>query len=215
MFTCCVEDTTPTGAVEISIPAQAVVEAPAPAVPKVEPAPEFGNFTVEVSTKGFGSIGITLDSVAQSAGAMISGVSDTGAINAYNKEVPSRSLQVYDTILEADGVKGCEEIRKLLTKTLPAEKVSLKVCRPKKVQISFEKTGPLGVKMDFKDSSKGCVISEVSETGMLAAWNRDNPEKRVGIDDRMVEFGGKSMNGTELVETLKKEQKIPLTVLKY
>eukprot|EP00434_Breviolum_minutum_P002901 symbB.v1.2.002550.t1/scaffold136.1/size304296/3 len=49
---------------------------------------------------------------------------------------------------------------------------------------------------------------------MLAAWNRDNPEKRVGIDDRMVEFGGKSMNGTELVETLKKEQKIPLTVLK-
>jgi len=33
------------------IPAQAVVEAPAPAVPKVEPAPEFGNFTVEVSTK--------------------------------------------------------------------------------------------------------------------------------------------------------------------
>ncbi len=36
------------------VPAQAVVPeepAPAPAVPKVEAAPEFGNFTVEVSTK--------------------------------------------------------------------------------------------------------------------------------------------------------------------
>eukprot|EP00435_Cladocopium_sp_Y103_P069395 s839_g33.t1 len=203
---------------EIGIPSVPAVPAvapdPEPVKKAVVPAPEFGSFTVEVSTKGFKSLGLKLDGVAQGTGHLIMEVESGGAIAAFNEETPTQSLRVYDVIMAVEGVKGFDDIHAKLAKTLP-ETVTLLMSRPQKVQVTLKKTGPLGIKMDYKESSMGCVISELNASGLLAKWNTENPGQRADVSDRIVEFAGKPVKGGELLEKLKKEDTLPLTVLKY
>ena len=77
------------------------------------------------------------------------------------------------------------------------------------------KTGGLGLKMDYKAISKGAVVVDIVEAGLLAKWNTENPNKVVQNGDRILAFNGRACMGDELVSALKKaEGEIVLTVLK-
>lgn len=117
-------------------------------------------------------------------------------------------------MVAVDGAIGADAIiRKLQGK--PAEKMVLTIHRPKKIEVSLMKTGGLGLKLDYKAISKGAVVVGIVETGLLAKWNTENPNKVVQNGDRIVAFNGKECLGDELLSALRKaEGEMVLTVLK-
>ena len=122
--------------------------------------------------------------------------------------------QVHDGLVEVDGAEGADAIIGKL-KGKPAEKMTLTIHRPKKIEVSLMKTGGLGLKLDYKAISKGAVVMEIVETGLLAKWNTENPNKVVQIGDRILACNGKECLGDELLAALKKaEGEMVLTVLK-
>ena len=122
--------------------------------------------------------------------------------------------QVHDGLVAVDGAEGADAIIGKL-KGKPAEKMTLTIHRPKKIEVSLMKTGGLGLKLDYKALSKGAVVIEIVEAGLLAKWNTENPNKVVQIGDRILAFNGKECLGDELLAALKKaESEMVLTVLK-
>ena len=122
-----------------------------------------------------------------------------------------------DMLVSIDGVEDVKEMDAKLASKLPAL-MSLKLNRPKKVQVSFRKTGGLGIKMDWKEKSMGAVISEIHATGLIASWNAEHSSQAVSVGDRFVEFNGKTCTGSEFLQLLKDEKgekEISLTLLKY
>eukprot|EP00438_Fugacium_kawagutii_P000265 Skav223301 [mRNA] locus=scaffold4198:138017:140069:- [translate_table: standard] len=104
------------------------------------------------------------------------------------------------------------------------EKMKLKLHRPKKVKVGFEKSGQrgrcrsLGVKLDYTDSSKGVVVRDVGPSGKIPSWNADNKANAVTGGDRIVELNGEPKDGSAFVDGIGKVAAsawMELTVLKY
>ena len=191
--------------------ATAVIE-DAIVVEKLPAAPEFGQFKVTVPGDDFQSLGLEVDKTSVRL-PMITEVKD-GAVQKFNEMNPQTKIQVHDGLVAVDGAIGADAIiRKLQGK--PAEKMVLTIHRPKKIEVSLMKTGGLGLKLDYKAISKGAVVVGIVETGLLAKWNTENPNKVVQNGDRIVAFNGKECLGDELLSALKKaEGEMVLTVLK-
>lgn len=184
--------------------------------PKAPKAPEFGIFTVVVPASDHSTLGLAFDSVNQSSGRVIKEVKE-GAVGKFNTVEPDQSIQALDMLVSIDGVEDVKEMDAKLASKLPAL-MSLKLNRPKKVQVSFRKTGGLGIKMDWKDKSMGAVVSEIHATGLIASWNAEHSSQAVSVGDRFVEVNGKTCTGSELLQLLKDdkgEKEISLTLLKY
>ena len=198
-----------------------------PAVPAVDDAavgpaaapkaPEFGVFTIVVPTSDHSTLGLAFDSINPvGTGRMITEVKE-GAVRKFNTVEPDQSIQPLDILVSIDGVEDVKEMDAKLASKLPAL-VSLKLNRPKKVQVSFCKTGGLGLKMDWKDKSMGAIVSEIHATGLIATWNAEHSSQSVSVGDRFVEFNGKTCAGKEFLQLLKDdkgEKEINLTLLKY
>ena len=93
--------------------------------------------------------------------------------------------------------------------------MSLKLHRPKKCSLSFKKTGGLGLKLDYKETSVGAVINEVHATGLIATWNSEHKGSELVKGDRIVEFDEKVCRGMELLGYIKSQEHLKLTALKY
>ena len=181
--------------------------------PKAPKAPEFGVFTVVVPASDHSTLGLAFDSVNQAGtGRMITEVKE-GAVGKFNTAEPDQSIQPLDMLVSIDGVEDVKEMDAKLASKLPAL-MSLKLNRPKKLQVSFRKTGGLGIKMDWKDKSMGAVVSEIHATGLIASWNAEHSSQAVSVGDRFVEFNGKTCV-LQLLKDEKGEKEISLTLLKY
>lgn len=184
-------------------------------VPGVPKSAAFGSFQVVVSTEGFSTLGLELD-MTDPTTPMISDIRE-GAIQKFNQVFEASSLRPYDALVTLDEARKWEEIEKKmngLNGQLP-QKMTLGLKRPRKVQVTFEKTGPVGMKLDYKNHSVGAVLKDLDPNGLLATWNSKNVSDAIGPGDRIVEFDGQTYLGGELMEQMKTQSTMKLTVLKY
>lgn len=180
---------------------------------KEEPAPEFGSFTITIPCKDFSFLGLQIDKTSSTM-PMIKEVK-SGAVQKFNELNPSRCLRLYDVLVALDETSGTDAIWKKMNEK-PAENVTLRINRPRRMEISLVKTGGLGVKLDYKNISIGGVIDEVVESGLISKWNKEHPSDVVQKGDRIVGCNGKDCFGDELLDAIKKaENNMTLTVLKY
>ncbi|CAE7617023.1 unnamed protein product [Symbiodinium sp. CCMP2592] len=78
-----------------------------------------------------------------------------------------------------------------------------------------EEKGLLGAKLTFKASSTGILIEAVSKEGLFAEWNTKNPKNMILNGDHLIAVNGEALKGRDMVEQLKKEQKLTLTFLRW
>eukprot|EP00438_Fugacium_kawagutii_P031501 Skav207589 [mRNA] locus=scaffold2450:64500:65174:+ [translate_table: standard] len=171
-----------------------------------------GSFQVVVPTKDFSTLGVYIDALDENL-PLIAEINE-GAIRKFNDDHPDSRIQLYDVLMTVDETVAWEAIEPKLDGPLP-EEMTLLLKRPKKVQVSFEKTGPMGVKLDFKKNSCGALVQELRPSGLIATWNSQHPSDAIAVGDRVIEFDGQTYQGGELLERMKKENFIKLTVLKY
>ena len=194
---------------------QPTIEVIPPGVHGVPKSAAFGSFQVVVSTEGFSTLGLELD-MTDPTTPMISEIRE-GAIQKFNQVFEASSLRPYDALVTLDEARKWEEIEKKmkgLNGQLP-QKMTLGLKRPRKVQVTLEKTGPMGMKLDYKNHSVGAVVKDLDPNGLLATWNSKNVSDAIGPGDRIVEFDGQTCLGGELMEQMKTQSTMKLTVLKY
>ena len=191
---------------------QPTIEVIPPGVGSLPKSAAFGSFQVVVPTKDFSTLGLELDMTDPST-PMITKIGE-GAIQEFNKVFAASSLRPYDVLVTLDEARKWEEIEEKMKGQLP-HKMHLGVKRPRKVQVTFEKTGPLGMKLDYKNHSVGAILKDLDPSGLVAKWNAKNVADAIGPGDRIVEFDGQTHLGGELMEQLKTQSTMKLTVLKY
>lgn len=146
---------------------------------------------------------------------MVKGIND-GAVKAFNNRYPAQAIQLYDELTLLDQATSSKEIKsKLGSSKLPAM-LKIGLDRPRAVQVTLVKPGMLGIKLDFKATSAGCVVEEVLPEGLVTKWNATRPEsERVRKGDRVVKINGEPYLGSKMLEVMKQEDRLDLTVLKY
>ena len=175
-------------------------------------APSFGPFEVVIPTKDFSTLGLEIDKTEPSR-PMVMEIKE-GAIQSFNEIYPGSGMQVYDVLTALDEAEGCEAIENKMTGELP-EKMTFRVKRPKKVEIKFQKTGLMGLKLNYSTKSTGAIVESLDSSGLVGIWNSQHLSDAIGLQDRVIEFNGQVLTGQELVDRLKNESDIKITVLKY
>eukprot|EP00438_Fugacium_kawagutii_P027225 Skav214318 [mRNA] locus=scaffold86:7394:8086:+ [translate_table: standard] len=201
---------------EAKLVEQAIKKAAAPEEQKSEPkAPAYGSFSVVVQVKGHSSLGLELDNACE-LGPMIKEVK-SGAIEAFNELHPLTALKDFDIITSIDGSQNFRDIFQKLGDGA-IDNLTLKMLRPRKVELSLSKTDSLGLKLDFAASSVGAVVREIAKGGLVATWNAKNSDVAVGENDRVLGVNGTKHLGDELlaaIQDIPKNAEFSLTVLKY
>lgn len=186
--------------------------------PILEEPVTVGCFEVIVPTEGYRALGLEVDTTATvkaQGGLMVKGIND-GAVKAFNNRYPAQAIQLYDELTLLDQATSSKEIKsKLGSSKLPAM-LKIGLDRPRAVQVTLVKPGMLGIKLDFKATSAGCVVEEVLPEGLVTKWNATRPEsERVRKGDRVVKINGEPYLGSKMLEVMKQEDRLDLTVLKY
>mmetsp|Transcript_99665 Transcript_99665/g.121884 ORF Transcript_99665/g.121884 Transcript_99665/m.121884 type:complete len:234 (+) Transcript_99665:65-766(+) len=231
MLCCCTEDGSQGTEMAIAAPSatdEAVakvfskVKSTPPATIKEEEeadqeAPAFGSFVVNVPMGGQ-KLGLEMDTTAAAkaqGGLMVKGI-QAGAVQAFNERFPKQAIKIYDNVMKVDEVSTTKEMKAKISSSSPPETMKISLDRPRAVQVTLVKPGMLGVKLDFKANSAGCVVEELMSEGLVTTWNAYQPESdRVRRGDRIVEINGKAYEGAQMMEVLKKEFRLELTVLKF
>ena len=183
--------------------------------PKVEKgAPPSGSFDVSIPMQGHATLGLEIEETSP-AGPMIKEVKP-GAVSDFNKLNPTMSIKPFDVVSGLGETKDVAVIaKKLHGEHGEGEAVSITPSRPRQLQISLTKTSSLGVKLDFSTYSTGAVVREIIPSGLVAAWNSEHPKDSLCAGDRIIEINGLAQAGEQLVESMKQEKELLLTVLKY
>eukprot|EP00439_Symbiodinium_sp_Y106_P036029 s2948_g4.t1 len=225
MFCACCEveeqgiamEVSPVPVIEEEVPKR---PAAAPAEVALKAAPTSGIFTVEIPLPGSkpAQLGLDLDAI-DSKGPIIVGIMP-GVLKDFNDANPALSLEAYDRIEAVNGETGePSKLYKAMTSAvedLTKGKFTLKICRPRKFTASITKTGePLGTQLNFKVSSAGIVVTRVSHGGLISKHNEQNPSSQILPGDRVGAVNGSHLKGGAMVDSLKKEPNLNLTVYRY
>jgi len=184
-------------------------------------APEVGFFVVALDM-GLQPkpLGLDVDNL-DSRGSLITGIHD-GLIDVHNLNHPQQAVRPFDSIVGLNGT--CGQISQLLRvkmSSLPAEPVAaaprlmLGILRPDRRKVRLVKPGELGVQLKYTNSSTGIVISHISEQGLIADWNASHPDASVCPGDRIVEINGRMLTGRVMLEHIRREVELEMTVLHY
>eukprot|EP00933_Yihiella_yeosuensis_P035215 TRINITY_DN28709_c0_g1_i1.p1 TRINITY_DN28709_c0_g1~~TRINITY_DN28709_c0_g1_i1.p1 ORF type:complete len:251 (+),score=67.95 TRINITY_DN28709_c0_g1_i1:85-837(+) len=157
------------------------------ATPAAEAAPAPAEFTVTLSGPNHG---LSINMLNPDA-LLIGQVLSAGGAATWNKSCKeSEKLMKMDRIMKVDGHTGTSpELAKELSE--PKEHV-LTIKRPKELQIvvdTNEFSQSLGVSLKFEPEATeflGFLILAVKEDGAMKAHNDKNPDKAVGVSDRIV-----------------------------
>ena len=143
-------------------------------------APSFGPFEVVIPTKDFSTLGLEIDKTEPSR-PMVMEIKE-GAIQSFNEIYPGSGIQVYDVLTALDEAEGCEAIENKMTGELP-EKMTFRVKRPKKVEIKFQKTSLLGLKLNYSTKSTGAIVESLDSClglGLVGIWNSQHLSDAIG-----------------------------------
>eukprot|EP00438_Fugacium_kawagutii_P006646 Skav203821 [mRNA] locus=scaffold505:142407:142904:- [translate_table: standard] len=137
-----------------------------------------------------------------------------GAIQEFNKAYRASSIRPYDVLIALDGIQNWEAMQKKMSVQLP-EKMFLTLKRPRWTRIVLEKTGDMGLTLNYTDQSVGVLVQDLKCKGLVAKWNAQNPSDALEVMDRIIEVDGEAYRGTELATLLENRKTWNLTVLKY
>mmetsp|Transcript_33026 Transcript_33026/g.61911 ORF Transcript_33026/g.61911 Transcript_33026/m.61911 type:complete len:228 (+) Transcript_33026:50-733(+) len=203
---------------EVKMPAEKKVDT----IKEEEPAaaPPFGLFSVELEMSGAraGGLGLELDAI-DPKGLLVVTIAP-GLIQDFNAKNPALALKPFDRIQAVNG-ESAEPAKLYEAMTSSAESTSagslkLEICRPRAFSAKIVKTGePLGTQLNFKVSSAGIVVTRVSPGGLISKWNETNPGSEILPGDRVGALNGNALKGGAMVEGLKKESEVNLTVYRY
>ncbi len=184
---------------------------------KEEPpaAPAFGTFSVAIPVTDHTTLGLRLEGACES-GPIIQEVKP-GAVASFNELHPAEALQVFDVITSIDDVKSMNVHDIFQKKAEKGGHLTLRIQRPKKIQLSLCKTESLGLRLEFNSQTLGAIVQELGK-GLVPSWNAKNLEDAVGQNDRVIEVDNVQYGGDDLmkaIQQVKKDSQFVLTVLKY
>mmetsp|Transcript_42843 Transcript_42843/g.79866 ORF Transcript_42843/g.79866 Transcript_42843/m.79866 type:complete len:240 (+) Transcript_42843:46-765(+) len=135
-----------------------------------------------------------------------------GAAEQWNKMYPDKALQVGDCIFAVNGVSGTSKT--LFESIKDASKVEIDVLRPKELTIKGRGGRPLGLHLEYADSSVGLIVTQVND-GPVKDWNASNPSTPVVPGDRILEVNGCTSGiADKMTEVLQRED-LTLRVLSW
>eukprot|EP00434_Breviolum_minutum_P021738 symbB.v1.2.019188.t1/scaffold1561.1/size111715/4 len=179
-----------------------------------------GSFTVQISLPEMylRNMGLEFDDV-DPRGPMIMSISN-GVIQEFNKDNPAKALKPWDCITAVNGQSGNIKVvvDALKNAMLTSDKIlHLTVARPTPYQVTLEKASlKLGAQLNYKPSSKGISLSQITSGGRFDKWNSLNPDQQIMVGDRIIAVADAELVGAEMLEALKSQDKdLALTILRY
>eukprot|EP00438_Fugacium_kawagutii_P028825 Skav206511 [mRNA] locus=scaffold2251:139939:140586:- [translate_table: standard] len=183
-----------------------------PVLPPMSVAPKTSYFTVAVPTKKFSTLGLQLELTDTRAPTILE--IQEGAIREFNKAYRASGIRPFDVLIALDGIQNWEAMQKKMSEKLP-EKMFLTLKRPRWTRIVLEKTGNMGLTLNYTDKSVGVLVKHLDCKGLVAKWNAQNMSDALEVMDRIIEVDGEAYHGTELATLLEDRKTWHLTVLKY
>lgn len=165
-------------------PVEKVVEQPPASSPTVPDASTF-KLTIKKTSKDE-PLGLDLD-VVGSACAMVIKVTG-GSAGTHNKSAsPELQIQPGDFIMSVNGVSG--DTSRMAQETNNGTKLEIVMKRPVEFIAEIDKAsqpgGQFGIGVDFIATGRSVLIKKI-DNGLIASWNKANPEKEVKLGDRIV-----------------------------
>eukprot|EP00931_Biecheleriopsis_adriatica_P078501 TRINITY_DN51964_c0_g1_i1.p1 TRINITY_DN51964_c0_g1~~TRINITY_DN51964_c0_g1_i1.p1 ORF type:complete len:231 (-),score=65.84 TRINITY_DN51964_c0_g1_i1:97-789(-) len=191
-------------------PAEPPAPPPAPPAEKVaEEEPSAPYMFTRIFTKAAGSkLGMSVDT--KDGIDVVSKIEPDGVI-AQRFEKESENIQIFDRVLQVNGVADVGKER--LLQTLPAEKVEFVLERPKIQELQVSKKGrKLGLTLENIDLVHGILIKGMGTEGALV---EDYPAGTVQAMDRLVKIDGKECSGAEMMKKLQESEDFSITVVSY
>ena len=216
MFCCC--ESTPEVTVEVH--SSPVLDEGGAAL---EEAPTQGAFSVSLELDDLKPrlLGVALDSTEEKS-LMIVGIFD-GIIKKFNEKFPRQGVKKFDKITAVNGKVGtANEMRRIMVSAIAdetLETLQLTLRRPTEHEVRLERPGALGLQVNYTDLLGGVLISKVVANGLVDRWNKEELRKgsssRMAVGDRIIALNGEELKGDELLERLKNDRELILTVLHY
>ena len=137
-----------------------------------------------------------------------------GAAASWNYTMPTKEIRTFDQVLEVNGdpINGDDIARKLETE---AQEIILKLRRPEERKVVLEKPGRLGIDVNYRKTSVKPWVASISP-GLVADWNKDNPDLAVLPHDRIIAVNEVAGNIDMILEKLRSpDKKLVLTCIHY
>lgn len=172
------------------------------------------DYSVEIDRTYGGAHGFDFDVLDESR-CTITAIKKGGHFCVWNSKCSrDKTIKPMDLLVSVNGVSGTVD---RLMEMLEA-RLHLKICfkRPVAYEVPVTKTGrPLGISLGVDDSSKGILIIDVLEDGLVADWNRANRSKQIRISDRIVAVSGLEDTGRNLLNVIKASSHFDLKILSW
>mmetsp|Transcript_6312 Transcript_6312/g.15018 ORF Transcript_6312/g.15018 Transcript_6312/m.15018 type:complete len:215 (+) Transcript_6312:39-683(+) len=183
--------------------------------------PEKGSFTVKLELEELKPrmLGVSLDSTEE-RGLLIVGFFD-GVLSKYNEKFPRQAIRKFDKITAVNGKVGnANDLRRIMVSAIAdetLETLALTLRRPVEFEVCVRRPGPLGIQVNYTDLLGGVLITKVVPDGLVDRWNAENLEegKSVSAGDRIIALNNSELRGDDLVDKLKNDEELRLTVLHY
>ncbi|CAE7893359.1 unnamed protein product, partial [Symbiodinium necroappetens] len=136
--------------------------------------------------------GIVLDAT-DSECPLVRSVREDGLAATWNSVAEEgRRIRTFDHLVEMNGFRGPSlEMARLITRRIRPEGLCLTLQRPLERRVRLQLPGEVGVTLHYK--KHGCLcpwIAELDPAGLMARWNMEKPQERVGLHDRILEVNG-------------------------
>ncbi|CAK9015931.1 unnamed protein product [Durusdinium trenchii] len=185
----------------------------------VSEPPSQGAFTVSLELEDLKPrlLGVALDSTEEK-NLMIVGIFD-GIIKKFNEKFPRQGVKQFDKITAVNGKRGsANEMRRMMVSAIADETLDLlqlTIRRPTEIQVQLERPGTLGLQVNYTDLLGGVLISKIVPDGLVDRWNADPKNPLVSVGDRIIALNGEDLKGDDLLERLKNDPELILSVLHY
>eukprot|EP00434_Breviolum_minutum_P033507 symbB.v1.2.029651.t1/scaffold3275.1/size59885/3 len=161
-----------------------------------------------------GKLGVDLDVIDVTRGLVVKAILPDGKLAEWNRENADVAIRPLDKIIAVNGKVGTvQELESAIVSSGPD--LQLQIQRPQRFEVKLQRPGSLGVRLHYKKSSMGILISEVLDEGLATVWNANNPSRVIVAGDRILEVNGESMSPEDMVKKLSDEDEMSLLILHY
>ncbi|CAL1158344.1 unnamed protein product [Cladocopium goreaui] len=169
-------------------------------------------FTASLSRGGERLLGISVD--RSDTNCVVVRDVTGGAAGSWNTQMPHKQIRTFDQVLEVNGdtVNGDDIARKLENES---QEIVIKFRRPEERKVILEKPGRLGIDVNYRKTSVKPWVASISP-GLVADWNKENPDLAVLPHDRIVAVNDVSGNIDMILEKLRSpDKRLVLTCMHY
>jgi len=161
-----------------------------------------------------GKLGVDLDAIDVTRGLVVKAILPDGQLAEWNRENADVAIRPLDKIIAVNGKVGTvQELESAIVSSGPH--LQLQIQRPQRFEAKLKRPGSLGVRLHYKKSSMGILISEVLDEGLATVWNANNPSRVIVAGDRILEVNGEAISPEDMVKKLSDEDEMSLLILHY